>query len=108
VLGVRGLVRALRRLNLASLSHKRTLRLAATWPAAGRLTLVLQAHGIQIARGTRLIGHGGRASLTLKLSARGGRLLARSKRLRIALSESFRPAAGGPTASAHTAFLLRH
>ena len=107
VLSVRGLVRALRRLNLARLSHKHTLRLAATWPAAGRLTLTLRAHGIQIARGTRLIKHSGRAALTLKLSARGRRLLARSKRLRIVLSERFTPLGAGQGASAQGTITLR-
>lgn len=105
-LGVKGLAKGLRRLDLAKLAHKRTLRLVVAWPAAGRITVTLRAHGIQLARGTRLVSHRGRAALTLKLSARARRVLARSRRLSIVLGEQFKPLSG-PGTAAHTTFVLR-
>jgi polysaccharide biosynthesis protein PslG len=107
LLAMRGLVRKLRRTHVARLARRHRLRLVVVWPAAGRITLTLRAHGILIARGSRLIRHHGRAGLTLRLRKRGKRLLARSGPLRISLSEHFKPLLSGPSASRHVTIRLR-
>jgi polysaccharide biosynthesis protein PslG len=104
--GLRSLAKRLRKLDLARLARLKVLRLALSWPAAGRLSLTLRAHGIVIARGSRLVGHGGLAALELTLTARGRRLAAASRRLRVTASESLRTL-GGLTVSGHTSVSLR-
>jgi hypothetical protein len=101
------LKRTLRRLNPARLAHRRTLRLTLTWPAAGRITLTLRAHGVVLARGSRVVNHAGRAGLVLKLRGRGRRLLAHSKRLNVSLTEQFASSDGGQGAGARGTFVLR-
>jgi hypothetical protein len=102
VLRLNGLAKQLRRLS----PRKRQLKVSVLWPAAGRITLTLRAHGIQLARGTRLVRHRGRATLVLKVSSRGRRLLVRSGRLPVVLREQFKPLSG-PGASARAKFVLR-
>jgi hypothetical protein len=106
-LSLGALARSLRRLDPARLARRHALRLTLTWPAAGRITLALRSRGIVVARGSRLVGDGGRAALVLALRSRGRRLLANSKRVTVSLTEQFAPSGGGPGAAARATFVLR-
>jgi polysaccharide biosynthesis protein PslG len=106
-LSLSALTRGLRRLDPTMLARRHRLRLRLSWPAAGRITLALRTRGIVLARGSRLVSHPGGATLALALRARGRRLLARSKLVRVVLTEQFVPAAGGPAAAARATLTLR-
>jgi hypothetical protein len=106
-LSLGALARTLRRLDPARLARQHKLRLRLNWPAAGRITLALRSRGVVLARGSRVIGHGGRAALALTLRSRGRRLLAHSRRLKVSLAEQFSPSGGGPGAAARATVTLR-
>jgi hypothetical protein len=105
--GARALAKRLARLDPRRLGRHRSFTVSATWPAAGRITLALRGRGITVARGSLLLAHPGKASLTLRLSSKGRRLLLGSRRVRMTLSESFKPASGGTGAAARTTLTLK-
>jgi hypothetical protein len=104
--GARALAKRLARLDPRTLGRHRSFKLSASWPAAGRITLALRGRTFTVARGSRLLAHPGKASLTLRLSSKGRRLLLGSRRVRLTLSEEFTPASRGTGAAAHTKFTL--
>jgi hypothetical protein len=105
--GARALAKRLARLDPRTLGRHRSFSVSTTWPAAGRITLVLRSHGVTVARGSLLLAHPGKASVTLRLSSQGRRLLLGSRRVRLTLSESFKPASGGAGGAAHTSLTLK-
>jgi len=75
------------------LAHRTRITLPFAFPEAGRVDLRIIAHGRTIASGSRTAG--GPAKVTLKLSARGRRLLKRTPRLKVTLKAAFTPSRAG-------------
>jgi hypothetical protein len=105
--GARALAKRLARLDPRTIARRRSLTVSTIWPAAGRITLALRTHGLTVARGSLLLAHPGQAKLRLRVTSKGRRLLLRSRRIRLTLSESFKPASGGAGGAAHTALVLK-
>jgi hypothetical protein len=102
------LVARLRKLGLRKLSAHSQVVLRVNWPGAGSVALTLKAGSKTVGKGSLRLAKAGHGSLHLKFSSSGRRLLARSRRLRLTLSETFLPSAGpsGPL-TATAAMTLR-
>ena len=102
------LVTRLRKLGLRKLAAHSQVVLRVNWPGAGSVALTLKAGSKTVGKGSLRLAKAGHGSLHLKFSSSGRRLLARSRRLRLTLSETFMPSAGssGPL-TATAAMTLR-
>lgn len=105
--GAGALAKRLLRIDPRTLGRHRTFKVSTTWPAAGRITLVLRSRRLTVARGSLLLARAGKARITLRLSSKGRRLLLGSRRVRLTLSENFKPASGGARGASHTTFTLK-
>jgi polysaccharide biosynthesis protein PslG len=105
----RSLARTLGKLDLAKVAAKRELVVRAAWPSAGSVSILLRFGKATIGSGSlkrRATGHG---AVHLRLSATGRRRMRRSHRLRITLTETFRPSntASKPVTASATLVLKR-
>lgn len=93
--GASSLARSLARLDLRKLAKEKSLALRPSWPGPGVMTLVMKASGKTIGRGSKARGGAGRATLQVRFTSTGRRLLKRSRRLKVTLSQTFDPSAFG-------------
>jgi polysaccharide biosynthesis protein PslG len=106
--GASSLARSLARLDLRKLAKQKSLTLRMSWPGPGVMTLAMQAKGKTIGRGSKALGGAGKATLQVRFTATGRRLLKRSRRLRVTLSQAFDPSAfGSATLTSSASFTLR-
>jgi hypothetical protein len=97
------------RLGLRALSRRRVLGHRLCWPTAGTATFrwraTVDGRRITLAHGSRTITAAGAASVRVRSTRPGRRLLRRARRVRVTVTGVFRQ--GSDSASVRTAFTLR-
>jgi polysaccharide biosynthesis protein PslG len=99
----------LARLDLRKLARMRSLAIAVAWPASGSMAVTLRGGTLTLA-GASVPLHGrGAGLLRLRFSSKGRRLIARSRRLKATVTETFTPSSPGDPGqiSAKASFVLR-
>jgi hypothetical protein len=100
--------KSLARLDLRKLAKQKSVALSTLWPGPGLMTLSMRAGGKTIGRGSKALGGAGQGTVTVRFTSTGRKLLKRSKRLRVTLSQAFDPSAfGSATLTSSVAFTLR-
>jgi hypothetical protein len=106
--GARSLARTLGKIDLRKLAKKKELVVGLTWPGPGRMTVVLTTGAKTLGRGTTVLGAAGQKSVRVRFTSAGRRLLKRSKRLKVKLSETFDPSVfGSATLTSSAVFTLK-
>jgi hypothetical protein len=102
------MARSLGKLDLRKLARKKSVALKMLWPGPGLMTVVMKSSGKTMGRGASALGGAGQGSVTLRFTSRGRKLLKRSKRLRVTLSQTFDPSAfGSATLTSSAGFTLK-
>ena len=101
------LARTLGKLDLKKLATKRELVVRASWPSGGSVSVLLKAGRSTIGSGSLKRSSAGHASVHVRLSSSGRRRLRASHRLRVALTETFRPAVGGNPVAARAIVVFK-
>jgi polysaccharide biosynthesis protein PslG len=102
------MAKSLAKLDLAKLAKKRSVALSMLWPGPGLMTVVMKASTKTLGRGSTALGGAGQGTVTVRFTSTGRKLLKRSKRLRVTLSQTFDPSAfGSATLSSSVGFTLK-
>jgi hypothetical protein len=102
------MAKSLGRLDLRKLAKKKSVALKMLWPGPGLMTIVMRSGGKTMGRGASALGGAGQGSVTVRFTSTGRKLLKRSKRLRVTLSQTFDPSAfGSATLTSSVGFTLK-
>jgi polysaccharide biosynthesis protein PslG len=102
------MARTLGTLDLRKLAKKKSVTLRLSWPGPGLMTVVMKASRKTIGRGAGSLGGSGQGALQVRFTSTGRKLLKRSKRLRVTLSQTFDPSAlGSATLNSSASFTLK-